>query len=160
MLKETLMGGAGGASKAADAGLLVLRLGIGLMLAFGHGWYKLPPPDMFVGGVRSLGFPAPLAFAWAAALSEFLGGLLLAVGLFTRVGAFFVISTMGVAALGQHLRDPLFMQNAAGGPSKEFALLYLIPAVALLLTGSGRFGLDRVIGRNRADAGPHGFPAR
>lgn len=145
MIKNVLIGGSGGGDRVADAGLLVVRLGIGLMLAFGHGWYKLPPNEMFIGGVRNLGFPAPAFFAWAAALSEFLGALLIATGLLTRVGAMFVIFTMGVAVFAQHLHDPLFMQNAKGGASKEFALLYLFPAACLLLTGSGRFGLDYLI---------------
>lgn len=55
-----------------DFGLLIFRLFIGLTMAFAHGWGKLPPPQMLVDGLSSMGFPLPIFFAWCAALSEFL----------------------------------------------------------------------------------------
>jgi putative oxidoreductase len=148
LLKHLLVGGPGGASPLADFGLLILRLGVGLLIALGHGRFKFPPPERFVEGVGRMGFPAPTAFAWMAAFAEFGGGLLLALGLLTRPAAFLVASTMAVAALVTHGGDPLFMQSAArGDPSKEPALLYLAPALALLFTGSGRFGVDALFWR-------------
>ena len=52
-----------------DIGLLVLRLGAGLFMAFGHGFGKIPPSDGFIGGVEKLGLPMPIFFAWMAAFS-------------------------------------------------------------------------------------------
>ena len=147
-LRNFFFGGPGGASPLADFGLLVLRL-TGLMLAFGHGLGKLPPNEQMVGGVSSMGFPAPALFAWLAALSEFGGGLLLALGLFTRPAALMVVLTMAVAAFRVHANDPWFMTGQGG--AKEPALLFLLPALALLFTGSGRFGLDALFrGRRRS----------
>jgi putative oxidoreductase len=144
MMKNLLFGGPGGASRVADAGLLVLRVGIGLYLSLAHGLGKMPPPEMLVRGVEAMGFPAPVVFAWLAGLSEFAGGLLVALGLLTRPAALMILFTMGVAAFRVHLNDP-WTPSASGGASKEMAMLYLVPALALLLTGAGRFSIDRVI---------------
>jgi putative oxidoreductase len=135
-------------SIVADLGFTAMRVAAGLMMAFGHGLAKVPPAEGFVEAVGSLGFPAPAAFAWAAALSELVGGLLIAAGLFTRPASLFLAVTMGVAAFLKHGADPLFSRE---GPSKELALLYFAAAVAFLLAGSGRFGLDFLLRRKRQD---------
>jgi putative oxidoreductase len=142
-LYPILFGGDGGGSRVADAGLLLVRLFAGLALAFAHGAGKMPPSERFAAGVAELGFPAPEVFAWAAGLSEFLGGLLLAIGLLTRPAALAIAFTMGVAAFGRHAADPF--------ADKEKALLFLAVALMFLLVGSGRYGLDRLIYRRRDD---------
>ncbi len=129
-----LFGGAGGGSSTADLGLLLLRLFVGLSLAFAHGLGKLPPSERFLAGVEEMGFPLPVFFGWAAAVSEFGGGILIALGLLTRPAAFFVAVTMAVAA---------FIRQA-GSPfgERELALLYGAAAVMLLLAGAGRYAID------------------
>ena len=91
----------------------------------------------FTEGVAAMGFPAPEAFAWMAALSELVGGVLVALGLGTRVSAFFVAFTMVVAAFVQHAADPF--------AKKELAVLFLVGFSALILTGGGQFALDRFL---------------
>ncbi len=137
LIKELLFGGAGGASKLADVGLLILRVFTGLALAVSHGLDKVQDPSGVIAGSRGLGLPAPTIFGWAAALSEFLGGLLLALGLLTRPAAVFIAVTMGIAAFLVHGDDPF--------SKKELALLYLAPVIALMLAGAGRFSIDRLI---------------
>lgn len=138
-MKRFLFGGAGGADAVSDAGLLLLRLFAGLALALAHGMGKIPPSPGFVGSVGAMGFPAPEAFAWASALAEFGGGLLLAMGLLTRPASLVIAFNMAVAAFLRHGDDPF------GG--KEKALLFLVVAVCFLLTGPGRFSLDRLLNR-------------
>ncbi len=121
----------------ADLGLLLFRLFMGLAIAFAHGLGKLPPSEQLISGVESMGFPLPVLFAWAAALSEFLGGVLIASGFFTRYAALFLGFTMGVAAFVQHAADAF--------KSKELALFYMAGCILLLFTGAGRFSLDRII---------------
>lgn len=82
-----------------DLGLLLLRIGMGLAMAFAHGLGKLPPSDKLIEGVGSMGFPVPVVFAWLAALSEFAGGILIALGLFTRPASLFLAGTMCTAFL-------------------------------------------------------------
>lgn len=115
-------------------GLLVLRLWFGLALAINHGWPKMTGLEAFASGVAKHGFPVPIVFAVAAAASELVGGLLLAVGLLTRPAAVGVAGTMLVAAFVVHGSDPF--------TKKEFALCYAAAAIALLIAGPGKLSLD------------------
>jgi putative oxidoreductase len=146
-----------------DIALLLLRLS-GLGLALAHGYGKVAAlatgqGDGFIAGVDSLGFPLPGLFAWAAALAEFLGGLCVALGLGTRMAAALAGATMFVAAFVrhhalQHLLVALGAMKASeetvrswGNP--ELALVYLLAFATLVLTGGGRFSLDRVLPNRR-----------
>lgn len=120
-----------------DLGLLIFRLFLGGAMAWAHGLGKLPPPDKMIEGVTALGFPLPIVFAWAAALSEFLGGILIALGLFTRYSALFLGITMAVAGFIIHGQDPF--------SSKELAFFYLSGTVLLIFTGAGSYSLDKII---------------
>ncbi|MDP6977350.1 MAG: DoxX family protein [Myxococcota bacterium] len=138
-MKPFLFGGQVSGPVVSQIGLAVIRVVAGLSLAFAHGLGKLPPPDGFVSLVDKLGLPLPSLFAWAAGLSEFVGGLLLAVGLMTRPAAMLIAATMGVAVFGYHSGDPW--------AKIELAALYGGIAICFACTGSGRFGLDRVVNR-------------
>ena len=144
MIRGLFFGGAGGASALSDAGLLLFRLFVGLALAWGHGINKLPPSAGFTAGVVEMGFPAPLVFAWAAAIAEFVGGHLIALGLLTRPAALSAAATMCVAAFIRQAGDPF--------ADIEKALLFLAAAVLLMLTGAGRYSLDAMV-RRRSQKG-------
>jgi putative oxidoreductase len=131
---RSLLFGSSAAERGTDAGLLILRVGLGLALALAHGLGKMPPGEGLVGATAALGFPLPTFFAWAAALSEFVGALLIVVGLATRPAALFVAITMAVAFFGQHAADPF--------ADKELAFVYLVWALGLLVAGAGRYALD------------------
>jgi len=117
-----------------DLGLFVLRVGFGSLLASQHGFGKMSALGKFVEGVASRGIPFPWLFGTAAALSEFLGGLLVALGLLTRPAAFFVSITMLVAVFQIHAADPF--------AKKELAVTYALAAIAILIAGPGRFSVD------------------
>jgi putative oxidoreductase len=122
-----------------DIALAVVRVGFGLSLALAHGLGKLSHPDQFVNGLTQGGFPAPALLAWVAILSEFAGGLLLALGLFARPAAAFVIGTLGVAAFHVHAADPY--------QKKELALAYVVIGLAILIAGPGRYSVDALLAR-------------
>ena len=134
MLKTILFSGESGLSNAANAGLALLRIFTGVALAFSHGFGKIPPSEGLIQGTANLGFPMPVFFAWAAGMSEFLGGIFLALGFLTRVSSFFIAVTMLVALVGVHGDDPFNKQ--------ELAFLYLFIALAFLLQGAGDWSVD------------------
>lgn len=134
MLRNILFGGESGLSYAANAGLTLLRIFAGVAMAFAHGFGKVPPADGLINRTGEMGFPAPILFAWAAGLSEFLGGICLALGLFTRISSFFIACTMLTALVGVHRADPFQRQ--------ELAFLYFFVAIAFLLKGAGDWSLD------------------
>ncbi len=114
-----------------------LRVFTGFSLALAHGMGKTPPPEKFIEGVAALGFPMPVFFAWAASLSELVGGIAMGIGLFTRPAAFFVAFTMGVAAFQQHANDAYGV--------KELSLLYGAIAAFFALRGSSRYSIDSLM---------------
>ncbi len=122
-----------------DLGLLWLRVLSGAGMAW-HGYGKVFGKDLegLTEAIAAWGWPQPHAFAWAAALSEFAGGLLLVLGFKTRLAALFVLSTMAVAAFQQLAAAPL--------AAKELALAYGTVAGTLLLTGAGSISFDRWLG--------------
>lgn len=128
-------------TKLDDFSLALLRVFIGLTMAFSHGLGKMPPPEQLIGGVEAMGFPMPVFFAWAAALAEFAGGILLAIGLLTRPAAAFVMITMATAFFIVHAADPF--QN------KEMALLYLLTSLFFVIHGAGRWSVDHFIARKK-----------
>ena len=143
-LKQFL--GPGEMAVAIGLGLLVLRLGLGIAMALAHGVGKLPVSEGFVANTASLGFPLPTVFAWAAALSEFAGGLLLALGLLTRPAAAALVSTMLVAFFLAHAGDPF--------GDREMAFIYGVGFLALLFAGGGRYSLDAVFFREKRPLTP------
>ncbi len=123
----------------SSVGLLVLRVGAGLLLLSLHGWSKLKGFDEMSGG-----FPDPLGLGHTASLTlvvfaEFFCAILVVLGLSTRLAAIPPIVAMAVAAFVFHADDPW--------AKKELALLYLAPFVTLLLCGGGKLSLDGLIGK-------------
>ena len=140
--RDILFGGTGGGSKLADVGLALLRVLAGVAMAVNHGAGKIQNPSKVVGMADSLGFPVPTFFGWMAAIAEFFGGILLALGLATRPAAFLIACTMFTAAFIGHAGDKF--------PQREPALLFLFIAVLFLLAGSGRYGVDALLRRRRS----------
>ncbi len=134
MVKTLLFGGESGMSYTANAGVTLLRIFAGISLALAHGFGKIPPGEGLITGTANLGFPMPTLFAWAAGLSEFLGGIFLALGFLTRFAGFFIAFTMLVAILGVHGADPY--------QKKELAFMYLFIALAFMIKGSGDWSVD------------------
>jgi putative oxidoreductase len=92
-----------------DKAWLILRVAFGLGFAGFHGYGKLfgGKMDGFIETVGGkVGLPFPAFFAWSAALVELAGGLLIALGLFTRPAAALEAMVM-VGALVRHRADPL-----------------------------------------------------
>jgi putative oxidoreductase len=124
-------------------GLLILRLGIGLIIA-AHGAQKLfgvwggPGMTKWTQSVQRLRIRPAQPWAWVAALSEFGGGLLLALGLLSPLGSLALIGAMLVAIATVHLPKGFWVSK--GG--FEFNLSLIAGAAALAFTGPGPYSLD------------------
>lgn len=138
-----LFGSTTGGDRNTDIGLAVVRVTAGLALAFLHGIGKVPPSEGFVGMVGGMGFPAPVLFAWLAAFAEFVGGIMIAIGLLTRPTALFVAIHFVIVALLAHAGDSI--------GDRELPLMFLSIAVLFALAGAGRYSVDALIGRSKTD---------
>jgi putative oxidoreductase len=121
--------------------LLVMRLALGAIMAV-HGYHKV------FGGlhhhaqmVAGLGLPGWLGYV--SSFAEFLGGLLILVGLFTRAAAFAVCIDLVVAIWKVHLHNGLI--GSPDRPGYEFALAAAVLAFALILFGGGPIAIDHVL---------------
>lgn len=126
-----------------NLGLLILRVGAGLYLAFGHGWDKISAgPEMWTGlggtmeQVFGIGF-LPAFWGFMSAVAEFVGALLVVLGLLTRPALILLLLNMAVAVT---------MHLTTGQGSPELAVLYGVVWLALFFTGPGRYSLDDQFG--------------
>ena len=127
-----------------NGGLAIIRIvtGLALCIVFEK---VLPrdgawgPQEWFAQDVARMGFPAPYFFAWCAALSEFIGGILLVLGLLTRPAAFVNSVTTFVAAF-------VFHQADVTGKGLLATLFFALTS-AICLAGPGSLSLDAMLSR-------------
>ena len=137
-------------SRFEEVTLALLRVMAGLMF-MQHGAQKLfgwlKPPDAPAGTAELF------SMMGLAGVLEFFGGLLIALGLFTRPVAFILAGQMAAAYFMAHAPQgfwPILNQG-------ELAALYCFVFLYFSARGGGRYSLDAVLERNRA---PHAAPAR
>jgi putative oxidoreductase len=130
-------------SRYRDAGLFMLRVGIGICFLI-HGWDKISNPEKWaaIGGMATagLGITVPVGVAKAlgfmAALSEFGGGICLILGFLFRPACILLALTMA-GALAHHLgnHDTFVVYS--------HALENLILFVSLVFIGPGKISIER-----------------
>ncbi len=128
-----------GSQMADDTGKLVLRLALGILILF-HGVAKLLGGISSIEGmVASAGLPALLANG--VYLGEVIGPILLILGFYARIGALLVAINMLFAVALAHLGQ-LGQFTDTGGWQLELQGMFLFTAIALFLTGPGRFSVN------------------
>lgn len=128
-------------------GLLFLRVSAAALLFAGHGLDKVLHLSERAGS-----FPDPIGIGSATSLllavfAEAVCTVLVLLGLLTRLAVLPIITTLLVAALVVHSDDPW--------SKREFALLYAIPFLTVLLMGPGTFSLDALRSQRRGVALRH-----
>ncbi len=114
--------------------LSVLRFIAGFLIFF-HGSQKLfnfPPKE---------GFTAATGLILVTGILEFFGGLLLFLGLFTRIAAFILCGMLAVAYFTVHAPGGFFPILNKG----ELAVIYCFVFLYFAFTGGGAWSLDRLI---------------
>jgi putative oxidoreductase len=128
-------------------GALVMRLVLGAIMV-AHGYQKVIPHgalDNFTRMVTHLGLPSWMAYM--AAFTEFFGGMLLIVGLLSRIVGCFITIEMAIAIYKVHLHGGLLAANGYA-----FPLACLAIALMLVFTGSGALALDDLLGKGSVGA--------
>jgi putative oxidoreductase len=130
-----------------DLALLVLRVVTGGLLV-GHGAQKLfgsfggPGLSGTASWMESLGLRPGTLWATMAGLGELGGGLLTVLGLGGPLGSILTGTSMKMATFKAHSGKPIWA--TAGGA--ELPVVNAAVGTALILTGSGRYSLDRLFG--------------
>lgn len=139
-------------SKLHDVGLLLIRVLPGVVFTY-HGAQKVfgafggPGMEGFAGWLASMNVPMPTVSAWAAGLTEFLGGVALILGLGVRLVGLPLTVTMLVAAFMVHGKAFSAQNNGM-----EYPLTLAFIAAGLALTGAGRISLDALIRGKKSKA--------
>ena len=123
---------------AYNTALLVLRLGFGILLAH-HGYLKLSnfqQTESFMADFMGIGKSASTALVIFA---ELFCGSLVILGLFTRLAC--------VPIIIMFLFIIFKMGHADFFGKEELPTAYLIPFIALLFTGAGKFSIDNMISK-------------
>ncbi len=130
-------------AKLIDTGFLLLRLTIGtIIFVVGSGkvlgWFGgfgLTASINFY--VTKMGIALPLAYL--SCFTEFIGGILLTIGLFTRPAAFAVMINMAVATISM-------LPNGFMGPGHaSYPFIFLVIDVVILIAGPMQYSLDAVM---------------
>lgn len=124
-------------------GSLIMRLVLGIIMVR-HGYDKVIPSGALYNFTHMVSghLHLPLALGYVAAFTEFFGGMLLIVGLLTRLAGLMVAIDMTVAILKIHIHGGL-----EGPTSFAFPLALFSIALMLVFTGCGALGLDDFTGR-------------
>ncbi len=126
---------------ANDIGKLLLRLVVGGSMLF-HGTAKVMHGiDFIKQGVDAAGFPHLLAYG--VYLGEFVGPLLLLLGLFSRLSALMITIDMIMALVLVHHSQIFTVNSMSGGWAIELQALYLVGSFAIVLMGGGKYSLSR-----------------
>ena len=121
---------------------LVVRVAVGWNLVV-HGWGKIGgPTPAFLKAYVDLGFTPPTPWFWAAFFIEFVGGLALILGLFTRFFA-------AAAAIELLIITMVYWHTGFAWTRRgyEYTLMWGLICFAIALRGGGPYSLDRKLGR-------------
>ncbi len=120
----------------ADLGIFILRLTFGGLFIY-HGYIKLSGYNEilpYFGDIIGIGSETSLILV---VFAEFICGILVTIGLFTRLSVIPIFITMAVAFFIAHANDAF--------NKKELVLVFLLLSLAIFMFGSGKYSADRLL---------------
>jgi putative oxidoreductase len=122
---------------------VVVRFAVGWNLVV-HGWGKITvgPTPGFLKAYVDMGFTPPAPWFWTALFLEFVGGIALILGLFTRFFAAAVAIEMLIITL-------IYWKTGFAWTRRgyEYTLMWGLVSFAIALRGGGPYSLDRKLGK-------------
>ena len=134
-----------GTAPRIDAGLLLLRFGVGGLLLF-HGIYKITHGVGWIAGPLG-GVGLPPWVAYGVYVGEVIAPVLLILGLWTRLAGLLIAFDLFMAIFLARRGDIAKINEMGGAWAIEVELLFLVGGLTLALTGGGRYGLGGGGGR-------------
>lgn len=123
-----------------DLAILFVRIALGVVFIYA-GWFKVSNIDMVITGFAQAGFS--MSIAYLVAYSEFIGGILLVLGVLVRYVGIILAIIMAVAIAKVHLAAGFSLQT--GG--YEYVLVLFLGALSLVTSGSGKYSIYSVCAR-------------
>ena len=121
----------------AKYALVCIRLAFGIGLTY-HGYSKLAiGVANFSGMVANIGFQPVMFWAWLVTITEFVGGALIILGLFTR--------WVSLAVIIEFLVILFVVKRGSGFGKIELDVLYFAMALGFFFAGSRRWSLDSLL---------------
>jgi putative oxidoreductase len=120
----------------------LVRFAVGWNLLV-HGWGKVTRgPAAYEMAFSAAGFEPAIAWVWAGLSIEFVGGLALILGLFTRFWAAAAAVEMAIISLSYWSNGFAWLNRGY-----EYTLMWGLICFAIALRGGGPYSLDRVLGK-------------
>jgi putative oxidoreductase len=119
--------------------IVLVRIIVGAyFIMHGHELFNTKAMEGFAGYLKNdLHFPLPTFMAYLRTSAELFGGIMILLGLFTRIGAFLIMITMLVASFTAGKGDLL--------GEAEFTFIYATLCFTIILVGAGKFSLDNFL---------------
>ena len=127
---------------------LAVRVIVGAIM-FAHGLQKLTqvgPGNFGAQALAGLGVPLPVFMGYVVTLVEVVGGLLLIVGLFSRLAALLLTIHLAVAILLVKVNVGFLSPMGSPGVGAELDLALIAGLLVILFAGPGRLSIDHALG--------------
>ena len=135
-------------ARLASLAPLAVRVIVGIIIV-AHGLQKLTGgPANFGQGLAGMGVPLPVLMAYVVTFVELIGGILLIIGLLSRLAALLLTIDLAVAILLVKVNTSLIAPQGSGAGA-ELDLALIAGLLVILFAGPGKLSLDYALGLDR-----------
>ena len=128
----------------ASLGLLIFRLALGFTFIM-HGFQKALNGPTAQGAIfAKMGIPAPELSAYFTIGAELIGGIMLLLGIGTRIAAAAITIAMAGAYIFVHVNAP-FIIDPKTGAGFEYVFVLGMAAIMFILVGGGKYSIDALL---------------